>query len=193
MLKQVVLPAPFGPISASIRRLRPRRNAVAPPSTPPKRFAQGRGPRARRSCGRAHPRPPPCAALSPASGSAGIRARRRRARAGTGRPAHEDARPKRQARHQLELLVQPDEGEGADDRPGQRSARRRAAPSAAHRPSAGSPYRSGRRSPWTKAKSPPAMPAAKRGDGEGRPIAVPRTSMPIASARSGLSRPARSA
>ena len=183
MLKQVVLPAPLGPISASISPARDgegRRPSTA--CTPPKALCSAVDLQHRR----AH---------------AG-RQRATRALEAADQALREDEDDQRGSRAPStarqysvcagQRVAQP--GEDARRRRPARPAcgRRPAAPSPARRSIARCEHRRARCCPWRRRRARRPGPANVPASDEGGPLQA-RTSMPIASARSGESRPARSA
>ena len=188
MLKQVDLPAPFGPISASSSPARARRRRRARPARR-RRISTGARPGgAARSFGGA----------PPTGGAAG----RRRGRPQT--PASEPTMPARegddeqhdeQPEHELRIIRLAHQRRSSA--PGTRSRRRprptpsrrrRAAPSRARRPRAGCRGCPGKTLPLRKANSAPGERREAARDHEGRPLHAAAGRCPIASARSVESR-----
>ena len=179
MLKQVDLPAPFGPISASNS---PAPTAKLTPSTactPPKDLRQ-------------------LWTEQDAHGAASV-SRRTQLRDGAGNARRERQHQQQDdgAEHARQYSVcahdgvlQHGERRGADDRAGQRL---QAAEQHHHQPVDRAADRDGLgrdRCPWRRRTAPPATP--QKAPAMAKPIQCTRlTSMPIASARSGESRPAR--
>ena len=189
MLKQVVLPAPFGPISASSS---PASTAKVTPSTaltPPKDLSSPCASRTGPLIAPPRPARRRSGALTPIQRAADEALRE-------SQHQHDD----RAAQHEAPILgngahqpvLQPVQRRRRRRSARSRSARRRAAPSAARRPISGSPCRSGTRCPWRRRRArrqcrrdAPAMMKASQ--------LMRSTSRPMASARTGLSRPARRA